>query len=124
MTTKNLKTLGGEVAPGLEKGTIGKGNIIRITLGEAKDFMTEEQVILRKVTPTMKFIEMEIIEVESSVIFTKSFRYYEGAVPANSVQGQIISTYGDLEENSEVNLIAREAGKVGNTFVVWDIITV
>lgn len=123
MTTQNLKVLDGEVADALEKGTIGKGEIIRITLGEAKDFMTEEQVMLRKVTPTMQFVEMEIIETESKMIFTKSFRYYEGAIPANSVQGQLMSTYGALKENSEVNLITREAGKPGNTFVVWDIIT-
>jgi len=122
MTTKNLTSLSGEVADALEKNKIGVGEIIRITQGDAKDFMTEEQVVARKVTPTMQFIEMEIIELDSKTIFIKSFRYYEGAVPANSMQGQIIATYGELEENSEVNLITREAGKPGNTFVVWDLV--
>ena len=122
--TENIPVLGGEVAPGLDKGTIGKGTIIRITLGEAREFMTEEQVMLRKVRPEMKFVEMEIVETETRTIFQKTFRFYEGAVPQNSVQGQLISTYGELHENDEINLITREAGKPGNTFVVWDVITV
>lgn len=123
MATENLSSLGGEVAPGLEKGQIGKGEIIRITRGDARDFMTEEQIIARKVRPEMKFVEMEIIEIETKTIFTKSFRYYEAPVPANSVQGELISTYGELKENSEINLITSEVGRPGNTFVVWDIIT-
>lgn len=122
MTTENIKALTGSVADAMEKGVIGKGEIVRITLGEAKDFMTDEQVALRKVSPVMKFIEMEVIVVDVGTLFTKTFRYYEGSVPANSVQGQLIRTYGDLEENSEVNLMTKEVGRPGNEFVVWDII--
>lgn len=122
MTTENLTTLTGNVADALEKGVIGKGEIMRITLGEAQDFMTEEQVQMRKVSPVMKFVEIEVIEVETSVLFTKSFRYYEGSVPANSVQGQLIRTYGDIQENSVINLMTKEVGKPGREYVVWDIV--
>ena len=121
--TENLKSLTGEVADALQKNVVGTGEIIRITLGNASDFMTEEQVIARKVTPSMKFIEMEIIETETKTIFTKTFRFYEGSIPANSVQGALIATYGELAENSEVNVVTKEVGKPGNEFVVWDIIT-
>ena len=123
MTTTNLKSLTGEVADALEAGIVGKGEIIRITQGEATEFMTEEQVIARKVSPNMQFVEMEIIETKTKTIFNKTFRYYEGSVPANSVQGQLISMYGDLEENSVVNVITKKVGRPGNEFVVWDIIT-
>ena len=121
--TENLKSLTGEVADALQKNVVGTGEIIRITLGNASDFMTEEQVIARKVTPSMKFIEMEIIETETKTIFTKTFRFYEGSIPANSVQGELIATYGELSENSEVNVVTKEVGKPGNEFVVWDVIT-
>ena len=123
MTTENLPSLTGTVADALEKGQIAKGTIIRITLGEATDFMTEEQIVARKVSPAMKFVEMEVAEPETGTIFQKTFRYYEGNVPANSVQGQLISMYGDLKENAEVNLITKQVGRPGNEFVVWDIIT-
>ena len=123
MATQNISKLTGTVAPGLEKGVISKGEVIRITVADAQDIMTPEQVIARKVRPEMKFVEMEIIELETKTIFNKSFRYYEGSVPENSVQGQILSMYGDIEENSVINLITREAGRESNKFVVWDVIT-
>lgn len=122
MTTENLNSLTGDVAPALEKGKVSVGEIKRITLGEAQDFMNEEQVQQRKVSPIMKFVEMEVIEVESGTIFTKTFRYYEGSIPSNSVQGQLIRTYNELKENSEVNLMTKEVGRPGSEFVVWDII--
>lgn len=121
---ENIKALTGNVTDGLPVGEMSKGEIIRITLAKAEEIMTPEQVILRKVRPEMMFIEMEIIVIETKTFITKSFRYYESNVPANSTQGQIISTYGELEENSEVNLITRTAGKPGNEFVVWDLVTI
>lgn len=121
---ENLKSLTGNVTDGLDIGVMSKGEIVRITLAKAEEIMTPEQVILRKVRPEMMFIEMEIIVIDTKTFITKSFRYYEGNVPANSTQGQIISTYGELEENSEVNMITRTAGKPGNEFVVWDLVTV
>ena len=122
MTTKNLNSLTGDVAPALEKGKIAKGEIIRITLGEAQDFMNEEQIQQRKVSPVMKFVELEVVETESGTIFQKTFRYYEGSIPSNSVQGQLIRTYIELKENSKVNLLTKEVGRPGNEFVVWDIV--
>ena len=124
MTTQNIPTLGGNVAPTLEKGTMGKGVIIRMTLGSASDFMTEEQIVNRKVTPDMQFIEMEICETESRTIFSKSFRYYEGNVPANSVQGKLIATYGELAEDGEINLMTKEVGRADNPYVIWELATV
>ena len=119
---ENLTVLGGDIAPGLKKGTVSTGEIIRMTLGIATDFMTNEQVAARKVRPEMKFVEMEMVEKETGTIFNKTFRYYEGSIPENSVQGQLISTYGDLHENDTINLIAKETGRADNKFVVWDLI--
>lgn len=121
---ENIKSLTGDITDGLPIGEMSKGEIVRITLAKAEEIMTPEQVILRKVRPEMMFIEMEICVTSTKTFVTKSFRYYEGNVPANSTQGQIITTYGDLEEDSEVNMITRTAGKPGNEFVVWDLVTV
>lgn len=121
---ENIKALTGTVADSLDIGIMSKGEIVRITLAKAEEIMTPEQVILRKVRPEMMFIEMEICVTSTKTFVTKSFRYYEDNVPANSTQGQIINTYGDLEEDSEVNMITRTAGKHGNEFVVWDLVTV
>lgn len=120
--TQNLKTLGGEVAPGLEKGKVAEGEIIRITLGEASDFMTPEQVEARKVLAKAEFIEMELIEPETQTIFQKTFPYYGNKPPANSIHGKIVSMYGELAEDSKVNLMTKEVGRPGNEFVVWDLV--
>jgi len=77
---ENIDVLGGTVGKALEKGKMAVGEIMRITLGVASDFMTPEQIEKRKVLGTAPFIELEVGIPDTGAIFTKTFAYYGGNV--------------------------------------------
>jgi len=123
--TENIAALTGDLTEGLKKNQMAEGEITRISIGEAKDFMTPEQCEARKVSPVKAFVEMEIVEKESGTIFTKTFPLYVGNVPENSIMGGLIATYGaELKEMGTVNLMTKAIkGKNDDReFVVWEII--
>jgi len=124
-TTQNVKALTGEITNGLEKGQMAEGIIIRITQGDATDFMTPEQIEKRQVKADEPFVEIEIGIPESGVLITKNMKDYTrvngGGVPANSTLGKIMAIC-KIEQDGTVPLMTREIkGRDGNPFVLWEI---
>jgi len=119
---ENIDVLGGTVGKALEKGKMAVGEIMRITLGVASDFMTPEQIEKRKVLGTAPFIELEVGIPDTGAIFTKTFAYYGGNVPPNSIHGKIVSMYGEITEGGDINLITKEVPGRDGAFVVWDLV--
>jgi len=107
----------------LTKGQTAIGKIVKIEQGLATDFHTPEQIEKRQVNADDQFIQLTICEPVSDRLFRTTFRYFEGSVHPKSTMGQILSVYGEIEEGSELNLIAREINpRDGEKFCVWDII--
>ena len=119
----NKKTV--EVGQAIVKGSMAVGTVLRVTDGEAADFMSEAQVIARQCQPDEPYTEIEIV-VEGSTV-TKTMKDYtrvgNGVVSPNTAMGKFCSLY-EMAEDAEVNMIAREIdGKNGgNKYVVWDIV--
>ena len=123
--TKNVKALAGEITNGLEKGQMAEGRIIRITQGNATDFMTSEQIEKRQVQADEPFVEIEIGLPDSGVIVTNNMKDYTrigpGGVPANSTLGKIMAIC-EVKEDGSIPMMTREVpGRDGKPFVVWEI---
>ena len=123
MATNNIKEFGKEskVADALKAGVVAVGKVIRISTGKAIDFMTDEQCRNRQVAEETEFVEIEVIEPESGIIFSNSFQNYGQNVPANSTMGKLLSMYTTLKEDMDINIMTKEVGKV-NKFIVWDFV--
>lgn len=126
MATENINALTATVTPGAHKGDMAVGILNRITQGTAMDFMTPEQVVKRLCSPDDPYVEIEI--VVEGIIITKSYKDYtrigEGAVPQNSDLGQLMTTYElATDDETNINMIAREIGRDGKSFIVWDVVT-
>lgn len=125
MATENVTKKTVEVGQAIEKGTMAVGVVLRVTDGEAKDFMDEAQVIARQCQPDEPYTEIEIV-VEGTTV-TKTMKDYtrvgSGVVSPNTAMGKFCSLY-EMAEEAEVNMIAREKdGKNGGkNYVVWDIV--
>ena len=124
-TTENVKSLTGEITNGLVKGQMAEGMIIRITQGNATDFMNAEQIERRQVGADEPFVEIEIGIPESGILITKNMKDYTrvgaGGIPANSTLGKIMATC-EVKEDGSIPLMTREvAGRDGKPFVVWEI---
>jgi hypothetical protein len=125
MTTKNVKALTGKITNGLVKGQMAEGTIIRITQGNATDFMNAEQIERRQVGADEPFVEIEIGIPKSGVLITNNMKDYTrvgaGGVPENSTLGKIMSIC-DIKEDASIPLMTREVeGRDGKPFVVWEI---
>ena len=123
MVTQNQKEFGksSEVMPGLKAGIVAVGKVIRITTGKAIDFMSDEQCRNRRVREEVDFVEIEVIEPESKIIFSKSFQDYGNNVPAGSIMGKLLAMYGTLKEDMDINIMTKEVEK-DNKFVVYDFV--
>ena len=124
-TTQNVTALTGEITNGLEKGQMAEGLIIRITQGNATDFMNLEQIERRQVKADEPFVEIEIGIPESGILITNNMKDYtrvgEGSIPANSTLGKIMAIC-EVKEDGSIPLMTREVvGKDGKPFVVWEI---
>lgn len=125
MAIENINKKTVEVGAAIKKGSTAVGTVLRVTDGEAADFMSEAQVVARQCQPDEPYTEIEIV-VEGSVV-TKTMKDYtrvgSGIVSPNTAMGKFCSLY-EMAENAEVNMIAREVeGKNGGkSYVVWDII--
>jgi len=129
MTTKNAKSLKGEITEGPQKGQMAEGNIVSITQGLASDYMTPEQIERRQVLSDDPFAEIEIA-VEGT-LQKMNFKDYSmigaGGIPENSTMGKVMKIC-DIEEGAIIPMIAQEvtgrpdaSGKT-STFVAWNVV--
>ena len=123
-TTENVEILTGELTNGLEKGLMAQGEILRITQGNATDFMTVEQIEKRQVAIEDLFVEIEVGIPESGAILTKNMKDYtrinDGGVPATSTLGKIMAIC-EVKVGGNIPLMTREVDGRDGKFVVWEI---
>jgi len=125
--TTNLNGLNGTVGEAIKIGTIVTGKIISITAGIALDFMTSEQCSRRKTSETARYINVEIGLGEYG-IKNKSFPDYSNPedtaqpINPNSIHGKIMTTYPDLNIESDVNMIAIGKPTQNGVLTVWDMV--